>query len=181
MNDQIAALLRFVPVTFGDGSSTCPIANTVAKIIKWLAVLSNSSHRVVARKISQTSNYVDAALAIPLSQDLIIDEILNIGNVSGSVPATVGMEVKKMGRTTGFTIGNVTTVNVTVQVSYGAGKMAIFEDQIALGSGMSQGGDSGSLVVSQDNQAVGLLFAGSDTTTIISPIHYVTDMLDVTI
>jgi hypothetical protein len=47
---------------------------------------------------------------------------------------------------------------------------------------MSQPGDSGSLVVDGGSQrAVGLLFAGSDTTTIYSPIGFVQDLLNVTV
>jgi hypothetical protein len=45
---------------------------------------------------------------------------------------------------------------------------------------MSQGGDSGSLVVAGDSlQAVGLLFAGSDQSTVINPIQAVLDCLEV--
>jgi len=47
---------------------------------------------------------------------------------------------------------------------------------------MSQGGDSGSLVVAGDAlKAVGLLFAGSNQTTIFSPIQAVLDCLQVTL
>lgn len=38
---------------------------------------------------------------------------------------------------------------------------------------MSQGGDSGSAVLDRDNRLVGLLFAGSDSTTIINRIEHV--------
>jgi hypothetical protein len=47
---------------------------------------------------------------------------------------------------------------------------------------MSQGGDSGSLVVDQtENRAVGLLFAGSSVATIFTPIDRVLDALNVNI
>jgi V8-like Glu-specific endopeptidase len=42
--------------------------------------------------------------------------------------------------------------------------MALFTDQCAIGA-MSQPGDSGSIVLSEDNKCVGLLFAGSETVT----------------
>ena len=54
----------------------------------------------------------------------------------------------------------------------------IFEDQILAGA-MSQGGDSGSLVLDKDNNAVGLLFAGSNTSTLMNPIQYVLDAFGV--
>jgi hypothetical protein len=47
---------------------------------------------------------------------------------------------------------------------------------------MSQGGDSGSLVVAGDSQnAVGLLFAGSAQSTIFNPIQAVLDCLELEI
>ena len=46
---------------------------------------------------------------------------------------------------------------------------------------MSQGGDSGSAVLSNDNQLTGLLFAGNDTTTVINRIENVFSALGVTV
>jgi hypothetical protein len=46
---------------------------------------------------------------------------------------------------------------------------------------MSQGGDSGSAVLDEENNLVGLLFAGSDTTTIINRIQNVFSALDITL
>jgi len=68
-----------------------------------------------------------------------------------------------------------------VNVNYGSGRTARFEDQLVAGA-MSQGGDSGSLCVAGDSlQAVGLLYAGSDQTTIFNPIKAVLDCLEVVI
>ncbi len=50
--------------------------------------------------------------------------------------------------------------------------MALFTDQLMAGA-MSQGGDSGSAVLDNNNNLVGLLFAGSDTSTIINRIENV--------
>jgi hypothetical protein len=44
---------------------------------------------------------------------------------------------------------------------------------------MSQGGDSGSAVVDAGTNLIGLLFAGSDTTTIINRIEHVFSALQV--
>ena len=44
---------------------------------------------------------------------------------------------------------------------------------------MSQPGDSGSLAVDESNRAVGLLFAGSDRTTVFNPIAAVRDALGI--
>ena len=64
---------------------------------------------------------------------------------------------------------------------------ARFIDQILITDGrFSQGGDSGSLVVTQssgqdDRRPVGLLFAGSNTHTIANPIDLVLDLFSVEI
>ncbi len=90
------------------------------------------------------------------------------------------MPVRKSGRTTGFTTDEINTIDASVDVSYGAGRTARFEGQLVAGA-MSQGGDSGSLVVDgNSNNAVGLLFAGSNSTTIFSPIQAVLDIMNVT-
>jgi hypothetical protein len=127
------------------------------------------------------ANLVDAAVARPnLSAD-ILDEIMEIGRVAGTLPAALGMAVRKSGRTTGLTSGEITVMEATVTVSYGAGKDATFENQLIMGP-MSQGGDSGSLIVAAGSlQAVGLLFAGSEQSTIANPIQAVLTCLDVTL
>ena len=45
---------------------------------------------------------------------------------------------------------------------------------------MSMPGDSGSLVLTEDNFAVGLLFAGSEQATMLNNIEYVLDRLNIT-
>lgn len=55
----------------------------------------------------------------------------------------------------------------------------IFTDQILAGP-MSMPGDSGSLVLTNDNFAVGLLFAGSEQATMLNKIGHVLEQLDIT-
>lgn len=123
-------------------------------------------------------NVVDAALARPSQDSDVSDEILGIGTVSGTAPAEIGMRIRKSGRTTAITEGSVTALAATVRVSYGLTRSARFRDQIVT-TGISQGGDSGSLVVDSTNRAVGLLFAGSSNTTILNPISHVQDLLGI--
>lgn len=128
-------------------------------------------------------NLVDCALARPLDPAMFSDDIRGIGMISGTKTATLGMRVRKSGRTTEQTEGNVTLLNATVNISYNtiAGvKTARFVGQV-ITQPMSQGGDSGSLVVdASDNRAVGLLFAGSNLATIFNPIDSVLRILNVT-
>lgn len=89
------------------------------------------------------------------------------------------MSVKKSGCTTGLTTGTIKSVNLTVSITYdkrcGIGnRTALFVNQIGISpGGFSAAGDSGSLIVEDVGtcpRAVGLLFAGSNSITIVNPI-----------
>lgn len=152
-SDRIAALSRFIPITFDP---------PVPRIL----------HR----------NLVDAAVAEAQFHDLN-REIHWVGDLRGWRPraqVSVGMLLHKTGRTTNYTTGRITAVNATVDVNYGGGKVARFRDQI-ITTPMSAGGDSGSLVADRANFAVGLLFAGSPQVTILNQIQHVRSLLRVEI
>ncbi len=87
------------------------------------------------------------------------------------------MPVQKSGRTTGYTTGSVVQIDVTVQVAYGS-QTARFVNQLMAGA-MSQPGDSGSAVLDMERNVIGLLFAGSNTTTLFNPIESVLEALNV--
>lgn len=127
-------------------------------------------------------NHVDCAVARPLSISNFSDEVRYIGRITGTRPPSLGMRVRKVGRTTDYTEGTITTVNTTIDVGYNTPfgpKNARFVGQV-MTTGMSQGGDSGSLVVALDAPvAVGLLFAGSGVVSLFTPIDRVLDSLSV--
>ena len=151
--DRIATLNRFIPITF---EPTVP----------------RNKH----------NNLVDAALAEGNFEELD-REIYWIGYVNGWMPkanVAVGRRIQKTGRTTNYTTGRITATNATVDVSFGAGRTARFKDQI-ISTCFSAGGDSGSLVTTLNNVAVGLLFAGSPTATIINQIENVRSLLQIEI
>ena len=127
--------------------------------------------RFVPIRFDGKCNYVDAALAEGDLDDLD-REIYWVGHVKGITPPAVGMILHKTGRTTGHTSGRIIGVNATVNVNYGGGKLARFCRQI-ITTDMSAGGDSGSLMLDENQNAVGLLFAGSSTVTIGNDIRYV--------
>jgi len=102
--------------------------------------------------------------------------------------ASVGQLVKKYGRTTSLTSGEVAEINVTLDVCYEVWiifclKSARFVDQVAISPGsFSEGGDSGSLIVTQnDNRPVALLFAGGNTRTFGNPIGPVLSRFNVNV
>jgi hypothetical protein len=179
MNDQIATLAEFVPIDFGDAPPECGIATGLEQVLNAVAKAVGSKHRLSAFQESPGTNVVDCALALPNSPNLVSKEILKIGVPKGTHEADLGTDVQKSGRTTGHTTGQINQIDVTVQVAYGT-RIATFTDQLMAGA-MSAGGDSGSAVLDDEGYVVGLLFAGSETTTIINPIQAVMDALGVQI
>jgi len=136
------------------------------------------------------SNTVDAAIATVVGGAVELDgEIVNIGTLSPEIaPPSLDLAVQKMGRTTCLTTGTIAAVEVNVSVRYSkscgavASGTANYTGQIMISSStFSAGGDSGSLIVTREAcpRAVGLLFAGSSTTTIANPIGEVLTALDV--
>ena len=178
--DHIADLEQFVPINIGGLPSECPIATGTADFLNSIARLFGSSVQLQAIDRQQTENLVDAAIARPLNPEDVKDEILQIGTIQGAAEGILGMAIKKSGRTTGLTTGEIQQVDVTVNVQYGEGRIAQFTDQLMAGA-MSQGGDSGSAVLDESNHLVGLLFAGSDTTTIMNRIQNVFSALGVSL
>jgi hypothetical protein len=127
-------------------------------------------------------NFVDAALAKPVNMADVSPEILTIGRVTGLVcNASINTAVQKSGRTTGHTTGEISGLNATVRVDYREAGTALFRGQYLITpGGFSDGGDSGSLIVTNSNRAIALLFGGSDIQTIANPICRVMDDLDIT-
>ena len=166
----IAHLAEFVPIDFGDSPepSPCPIARNIVKSLNAIAKAFRRESKIPPPvKIKDRHNLVDAAIARPVNLKSVVADILGIGMLAGVADVGLGDKVKKSGRTTGVTESTVTQINVTCQVQYGEGKMAVFEDQVMAGA-MSRGGDSGSAVLDCGNKFVGLLFAGSGSVTIFS-------------
>jgi hypothetical protein len=180
-SDHIASLTAFVPIKFlaPEPPSACGFAGAVIGMLNAGCRLIGSRTRYRTVSIQQTTNLVDAATARPLAPDDVKDEILGVGTIQGTVPGTLGLRIRKSGRTTGLTTGEILQIDVTVDVEYGAGRLARFTDQIMAGP-MSQGGDSGSAVLDEQNRLTGLLFAGSDNSTLINRIEHVFAGLGVT-
>ncbi|HTY52408.1 MAG TPA: hypothetical protein VMB35_04380 [Methanomicrobiales archaeon] len=178
--DRIAELARFVTIAFPEPAppSDCPIGNGVASVANLFARAVGSTTRLQAVRPLAAENQVDAALARPVNIADVRNDILEIGTITGVKQGELRMAVRKSGRTSGLTSGEIQQVDVTVDVDYGSGRTARFTDQLLAGA-MSQGGDSGSAVLDTSNNLVGLLFAGSDTSTIFNRIENVFSALQV--
>ena len=177
LSDQIAVLEDWIPLQISDQESECPIANTAAQVLNGVARVLGSSSRMAAFSTQAAENEVDCALARPTDPGAVQSSILAIGTPKGVRVGTLGMQVQKMGRTTGHTTGVINQVDVTVQVDY-QGQGVTFVDQF-MTTGMSAGGDSGAAVLDMSGYVIGLLFAGSDAATLINPIQAVTSVLNV--
>lgn len=124
------------------------------------------------------ANRVDAAVA-RLAPGIAFDqEILGLGAVRGTAPAaTLGQRVRKSGRTTGTTAGRVLDVNADILVEV-HDRPIRFTGQLVIDLPAGPG-DSGSLVLTGDNAALGLLFAGTSAFVLANPISAVLTALRV--
>ena len=157
-DDAIGTLHDFEPIRFCTPFPTCP------------------------------ENHIDAAIAATTTEQLGNSTPPNGYGTprSETAAARLGMQVQKYGRTTGHTTGQVTGINATINVGFRDGT-ARFAGQIVISGGDFSGpGDSGSLIVSGGSgpmarRPVGLLFAGSRTSTLANPIDLVLQRFDVSI
>lgn len=145
--------------------------DTIATLAKYIPIVFETT------RVSSI-NYVDCALAKIISKDKIKSLIALCGYVKGISKPLINLPVKKIGRTTDLTTGLIKSTNATVRVIYSGGKTALFKNQIIC-TRMSMAGDSGSLLLNNSNYAIGLLFAGSNSTTIFNPIDMVLKKLGV--
>ena len=126
---------------------------------------------------------MDGAIAQLSTPTIANNQTLFIGPPRGKKRALIDMVVHKFGRTTGFTVGRVTSIETDVNVEYEMG-VVTFTDQILIrgldAQPFSASGDSGSLILERSsNRAVGLLFAGSSSHTIANHIDDVLRALNV--
>ncbi len=128
------------------------------------------------------NNTVDCALALmDTSRPTSVTQSGGYTASSTVVSPSVGLAVKKSGRTSGLTTGTIQAINVTINVGYSAG-VATFNNQIMTPGSFIRSGDSGSLMVTQSgNNPVGLCFAGGSGGSFANPIGNVLQALGATI
>lgn len=150
----------------------------VATLERWIPLVANGTSSVDAAIAKTSTNMVNS-----------LGTILEIGTIS-STPRTafVGQRVKKSGRTSGLTTGQVAALNATITVQYpnecaGRTFTTTFKNQILVTPGrFLKSGDSGSLLVeniAKNPRPIGLLFAGSSTVAVANPIQKVLSALQV--
>lgn len=154
----------------------------VARLHRWVRL----------RSRGRGKNLVDAALAA-LDPDVEVRHTVDGRELRGVRRRTLPeLRVWKLGRTTGHTRGRISAVLLDeVEVSYQDGTVCVFDNQleiVGLRGAFSTFGDSGSLVIDEQDRAVGLLFAGSELggpagsgRSYAAPIATVLEALDVTL
>lgn len=131
-------------------------------------------------------NYADAAIG-SIDGDIAISAGEQLGDggnywIQGWTEVSKGDIVRKSGRTTGVTSGEVIHANASVLVWYGD-ESAYFVDQIVVTQenwSFAEAGDSGS-AVDKDGEFVGLVFAGSETHAVISKAEHIIDGLGISV
>jgi hypothetical protein len=168
--DQIGTLSVFRPIAFGGD-----VGNTID------AAIARSS-------VDNLDNATPADDGYGLPSGKIYGDADNDGFFDDR-DGLLGLHVQKYGRTTKLTHGQITGVNASVNVCYEVSgfdctKSALFVDQLVIEpGGFSGGGDSGSLIVTDDGDRspVGLLFAGSSSYTVANRIDLVLAQFGVSI
>jgi len=134
------------------------------------------------------SDDVDGAVVTVDSGKATSPTVEEIGDVAGHTTATVGAAVRKRGRTTELTYGTVVSTDFTVSIDYGSdvGSRTLHhqirvQTDTSRSARFSDHGDSGSVVMDDNRNVVGLLFAGSSDGqwTFANPIQSVLDELNV--
>ncbi|MCH7843711.1 MAG: hypothetical protein IID01_13230, partial [Chloroflexi bacterium] len=156
----IGTLTAYVPIDFDGGDNFVDAA---------IAIDGDQANPLIGTATPDDERYGE-----PSTQALVCDN-----DACGNL---LNILVQKRGRTTHLTQGEITGVNAIIKVNYGRGKKARFVDQLVIqnpDTAFSAGGDSGSLVVTANESAnpVGLLFAGSSTSTIVNRIDLVFSQL----
>jgi hypothetical protein len=179
--DQIGKLAEYVPVRYvdeepdpSDGEPVGEPKGCSAPIAHAMSAIRGLTSTATARPVplSVPVNYIDAAISTLADTVAFDPRIVDVGGLPlGIASPALGMRVIKSGRTTGLTQGTVMQVEVTVDVTY-EDRVARYLNQIMC-SPMSDRGDSGSLVLDFERNAVGLLFSGSELVTVVNPIQAV--------
>jgi hypothetical protein len=122
--------------------------------------------RFVPLRLNNRNNYVDAALALPLRNNLLNPSYPTVGSLPGHVNNyRVGDRFIKVGRTTGLTTGVVESIDTDIIVLQGLfGPPATFRNQTIVASvnrnPVAEPGDSGSVFLAQSNHFVTAVLYG---------------------
>lgn len=146
--------------------------DAIGRLSRWINFNEDGKNIADCAVAELSVNAIDAILGEHESQVV----------VNGLKTVTRSMRVEKYGRTTGHTTGTIVDADFSCYVGY-EGKWILFVDQILVKMNI-EGGDSGSLLLDTNNNAVGLVFARSDSNDgtiycIANKINSVFSLLDI--
>ena len=148
---------------------------------------------VAQDQIARLTRFIAISAAHPNAVDCAIAEVADpktvratflpkVGRLKSPNPidAVEGMQVHKIGRTTGYTRGVVFDVSADVSIRFDLG-VVVFQDQVLIRGDrgkFSDHGDSGSVIVDRaSGRAMGLLFAGSGGVAPHTIANHMSDVL----
>ncbi|GAA3889764.1 hypothetical protein GCM10022243_63190 [Saccharothrix violaceirubra] len=127
------------------------------------------------------SGRVDAA-AIQLTTPHWRAEVVGAGPIDGHAAAHEHQRVRKRGRTTALTAGEVASTDAVITLDFGQGLgVRTLRDQIRVEGPFGDHGDSGAVLLDDANRVVGLYCGGSALRAFANPIGPVLDQLDVSL
>jgi len=135
------------------------------------------SHEIGSSFWSHYDDYMDVAI-VKMDEGVKRNNYTRCESIdmsAGIEEAVQGQKVFKCGRTTGLRKGEIISTFCYVKITFTKQrKYKIFKDQI-MTTCMSKKGDSGSVLVNDKKEVVGLLFAGSKKKSFYNPINRVID------
>lgn len=166
---------------FSEGAAICQphgSANQFAELHSWVPINFDGGSNRVDCAFCRSENEAEKQYGVIPEQNEI--GVINREFVK-EPDVRLNQPVIKIGRTTGRTQGRVTGIRATSFVNYGSEGTARFDRQIVIrGDGdFSAAGDSGSLILTDDNRPLGLLFAGGGQDTIANPFEFVVEELGI--
>jgi hypothetical protein len=154
------------------------VGGTIAKLHEWVPFDFTKRY---------WPNLVDAAIARVVRASSNVKRSIrdiNIVPAAASFRIAAGMRVRKVGRTTGCTEGHVINADVRLtarhmKTSSASGPVRFRRQVLCTQFGM--GGDSGSIVVNDRNEVVGLYAGGTERGCWFNRIEHVFDLLNIEI
>ncbi len=138
------------------------------------------------------SAHLSAAIAQVKNLNDVAPEIRGRGIPQGTRPPTVGMSVAGVGRTSGLVTGTILATEASESVPWpigqvinpqntgdGSGYYPILFGDLIVTTTMVEAGDSGMVLLDDDNYAIGLAFAGSDQYSLFIPLPKILRRLEV--
>ncbi|NLA27462.1 MAG: hypothetical protein GX878_08730 [Firmicutes bacterium] len=176
--DTIARLECFIPLRPTLLKPNCAAARYWESLANRIFTALRPAYSLCLQRSNKEGNLVDAALARPLREEDLSPEIMLLGKIKGTAEAYPGDRVVFSGRTSGVVRGSVIARDVSLNIIIEPGKKLYFIDQLVT-SAVSRPGDSGSLLLDEQNRAVGLLFAGSEKVSVCNRFQNVTSLLGI--